>query len=83
MLTILLCYTIYGGGELGMGEVFTSGAKSAFVVTRLDEVRKIIAIFTQNPLNSTKLLNFLAFAKAFNLYTTRSKESGPPWRVDS
>jgi hypothetical protein len=61
--------------ELGMGEVFTSGDKFTFVVSRLDEVRKIIAIFTKYPLNSTKLLNCLAFSKAFELYTTRSKES--------
>ena len=58
-----------------MGEVFTSGDKSALVVSRLDEVREIIAIFTKSPLNSTKLLNFLAFSKAFDLYTSRSKES--------
>ena len=61
--------------ELGMGEVFTSGEKSTLAVSRLDEVRKIIAIFTKYPLNTTKLLNFLAFSKAFDLYTTRSKES--------
>lgn len=59
--------------ELGMGEVFTSGEKFTFVVSRLEEVRKIIAIFTKYPLNSTKLLNLLAFSKAFDLYTTRSK----------
>jgi hypothetical protein len=61
--------------ELGMGEVFTSGDKSTFVVSRLEDVREIIAIFTKYPLNTTKLLNFLAFSRAFDLYTTRSKES--------
>jgi len=58
-----------------MGEVFTSKEKSSLVVSRLDDVREIIAIFTKYPLNSTKLLNFLAFSEAFDLYTTRSKES--------
>jgi hypothetical protein len=58
-----------------MGKVFTSGDKSTFVVSRLDEVRKIIAIYTKYPLNPTKLLNLLAFSKAFDLYTTRNKES--------
>lgn len=58
------------GHELGMGDVFTSGDKSTLVISKLEDVRKIIAIFTKNPLNSTKLLNFLAFSEAFDLYLT-------------
>jgi hypothetical protein len=42
------------------------------VISRLNDVREIIAIFTKYPLNSTKYLNFLAFSKAFDLYTTRA-----------
>jgi hypothetical protein len=60
--------------ELGLGDVFIS-KNTTFVVSRLDEVRQIIAIFTKYPLNTTKLLNFLAFSKALDLYINRSKES--------
>lgn len=38
-------------------------------------IEKIINIFTEYPLNTTKLLNFLAFQKAYELYTSsKSKE---------
>jgi hypothetical protein len=40
----------------------TSGETSTLVISRLNDVREIIAIFTKYPLNSTKYLNFLAFS---------------------
>lgn len=39
------------------------------MVKSVDEVKQIIDIFTETPLNSNKQLNFLAFKKAFELYT--------------
>lgn len=55
---------------LGIGKVYTYGKASEFVVNKQIEVKKIIDIFNNYPLNSTKYLNFLAFKKAFELYTS-------------
>lgn len=55
---------------LGIGNVTTSGtrAKVYFRVRSKSELSMIIAIFSKYNLNSTKHLNFLAFAQAFMLY---------------
>lgn len=50
---------------LGIGKVYTTGKVAQYEVFDLKGVAKIIEIFTQYPLNSTKLLNFLDFKKAF------------------
>ena len=44
-----------------------------FIVTKLEEIKKIIRIFDQYQLNSTKLLNFLNFKEAFKIYINSAK----------
>nr|ATI20566.1 endonuclease [Ophiognomonia clavigignenti-juglandacearum] len=60
---------------LGIGKVYTYGKVSTFLVNQEKEVKNIISIFDNYPLNSTKYLNFLAFKKAFELYTTCNDKS--------
>jgi hypothetical protein len=55
---------------LGIGKVSTYGSMSNFEVYDLEGVKRIIEIFSKYTLNSTKLLNFLDFKKAFELYTS-------------
>lgn len=60
---------------LGTGKVVISGKVARFSITSIKGIAKIIDIFTEYPLNTTKLLNFLAFKKAYELYTSsKSKE---------
>jgi len=68
---------------LGTGKVVISGKVARFSITsppllkkkRGGGIAKIIDIFTEYPLKTTKLLNFLAFKKAYELYTSsKSKE---------
>jgi hypothetical protein len=60
---------------LGIGKVYTYGNASEFSVNKQIEVKKIIDIFNNYPLNSTKYLNFLAFKKAFELYTSSNDKN--------
>lgn len=53
---------------LKIGKVYTTGKVAQYEVYDIKGVQKIIEIFTQHPLNSTKLLNFLDFKRAFELY---------------
>lgn len=54
---------------LGLGKVYKSGNSCRFIVSKQSEVKKILETFTQSPLNSSKALNFIAWRKAFELYT--------------
>jgi len=58
---------------LGAGKVFTYVDKCTFVVSSLKEIQIIIDLLTEYPLNSTKLMNFLDFKKAFQFYTNNTK----------
>jgi hypothetical protein len=60
---------------LGIGKVHYSTKTARFTVTRLKEVEKIIDIFSKHSLRSTKLLNFLDFKKAFELYISSNEKS--------
>ena len=55
---------------LGIGKVFPSADKKriTFKVTILHEISIIIAIFDKYNLNTTKHLDYLAFARAYKLY---------------
>ena len=57
---------------LGLGKVVKdkSRAMCYYKVSRLDDIREIIKIFDSYSLNSTKILNFLKFKEAFELYTS-------------
>ena len=46
-----------------------------FRVTRQEEVLKIIEIFQNSHLNTTKHLNFLAFSQAFYLYIEKHNKT--------
>ena len=60
---------------LGMGKVFTKKKVATFEVFSLKEIEKIIKVFTDHPLKSTKLLNFLDFKKAYELYKSPNRKS--------
>jgi len=60
---------------LGMGKVFTRGNTCQYEVFDLKNIAKIIEIFTSHSLNTTKLLNFLNFKKAFELYMSSNRKS--------
>lgn len=53
---------------LGFGEVRSYKNFSSFTVTRLKDISLLINIFTNYPLQGTKLLNFIDFTKAYELY---------------
>ena len=57
---------------LGIGRVYVSNNEASFVVTIKEEIKLIIDIFSESSLNTTKHLNFLAFKKAFELYTNKN-----------
>jgi hypothetical protein len=58
---------------LGFGKAFEFKNTCIFRVDNFEDIKKIITIFEQYTLNSTKLLNFLSFKKAFELYINSSK----------
>jgi hypothetical protein len=65
--------------SLGIGKVYSEGGgapKASFMVYNKAEVKVIIDIFTKYPIKTTKLLNFLDFKKAFELYLTRKTHPG-------
>lgn len=55
---------------LGIGKVYITGSTAGFVVTNVKDTTKIIDIFSRYTLNTTKLLNFLDYKKAFEIYTS-------------
>jgi len=61
--------------SLGLGSVkeYTSLGFATFRITKQNEILEIIKIFDSVFLNTTKYYNFLAFKKAFFLYTSSSR----------
>lgn len=61
---------MYIKNTLGIGKVFASADKKVitFKVNTLHEIAILIAIFDKYSLNTTKHLDFLAFAQAYRLY---------------
>lgn len=59
--------------QLGMGKVLINEKTSSclFIINKHDDIRKLINIFTQYNLNTTKYLDYLDWKKAFNIYTNR------------
>jgi hypothetical protein len=55
---------------LKLGKVYINGSAARFVVTNVKDTAKIIDIFSRYTLNTTKLLNFRDFKKAFEVYTS-------------
>lgn len=58
--------------NLGFGKVYESkkSNNSSFSIAKKEDIQKLITIFDSYPLQSTKLLNFLAFKKAFYIYNS-------------
>jgi hypothetical protein len=59
-----------------MGKITITESAARFVVTNVKDTSEIIYIFSRYPLNTHKLLNFLDFKKAFEIYTS-SKQKNP------
>jgi hypothetical protein len=60
---------------LQIGKISYHKDMAFFRVGRQEELKKIIDIFSNAPLNTSKQLNFLDFKKAFELYTeTKNKD---------
>lgn len=55
---------------LELGKVYITGSAARFVVTNVKDTAKIIDIFSRYTLNTTKLLNFQDYKKAFEIYTS-------------
>jgi len=62
--------------NLQIGKVTTRGKAAYFTITNQKEIKTLIEIFSSNPLNTAKQLNFLDFKEAFELYTS-TKEKSP------
>lgn len=65
----------YIQSTLMIGKVYIFGSAAQFVVTSSKDVAVIIDIFNRYPLNTTKLLNFLDFKKAYEIYTSSRLKS--------
>lgn len=64
--------------RLGLGTVRIYERFVSFEVTKQKEIEKIIEIFSQNPLNTSKHLNFLEFKKAYSLYINMLDRNNSP-----
>ena len=53
---------------LDIGKVYESEKSCRFIVSKQSEIKKILDIFTNYPLISSKRLNLLTWDKAFKLY---------------
>lgn len=61
----------YIADRLGVGRVYQGNRFSSYVVSSRIDLIKIINIFDNYPLNTTKNLNYLIFKKGYELYTNR------------
>jgi hypothetical protein len=57
---------------LNLGRVNTSNDECIFVVTKQEDIRKLISIFDKYNLNTSKYLDYLDLKKAFILYYERT-----------
>jgi len=61
--------------KLCMGKIYSYTDKYIFVVTKMDEIKDLISIFSKYNLNTSKYLDFSDFKIAFTLYQKREKLS--------
>ena len=61
--------------KLGFGIVYVHKRTCFYTVTKKEDILKIISIFDIYTLNSSKILDYLDFKEAFNLYINRTKLS--------
>lgn len=57
--------------KLGIGNVYSYKDSKIFVVTKKEDIKKLISIFHKYTLNTSKYLDFSDFKKAFILYHKR------------
>ncbi|RYE15661.1 MAG: hypothetical protein EOP34_02310 [Rickettsiales bacterium] len=60
-----------------MGKIYSYSYKQNFVVTKKEDIYKLISVFEKYTLNSSKYLDFLDFKLAFTLYQNREKLTDP------
>lgn len=65
----------YIAQRLGVGRVYEGDHFSSYIVSSRTDLIKIFNIFDNNPLNTTKYLNYILFKEGYELYTKR-KTSG-------
>jgi hypothetical protein len=70
-----LALLLFIQSKLGIGAVKTYNKTALFKVIRIKDIQVIIDIFSFNPLNTTKHLNFMDFKKAYELYINSDKKS--------
>lgn len=63
---------VYVHNTLGIGIVNQEGEECKFVVSNIEGIRSLIAIFDLYNLNTTKYLDYMDFREAFNLYRGRN-----------
>jgi hypothetical protein len=56
-----------------MGKIYSYTDKYIFVVTKIEDIKNLISIFSKYNLNSSKYLDFSDFNLAFTLYQKREK----------
>ena len=66
----------YIKNKLDMGSIYASKDSQIFTISKKDDISKLISIFDSYTLNTSKYLDFLAFKKAFILYTDRNNLTG-------
>lgn len=59
--------------NLRMGKIYSYTDKYIFVVTKMEDIKNLISIFSKYKLNSSKYLDFSDFNLAFTLYQKREK----------
>ena len=59
--------------KLRVGKIYSYKDKHIFVVTKIEDINKLISIFSQYNLNTSKYLDFSDFKLAFTLYQKREK----------
>ena len=61
----------YIQSKLNIGNVRVYKDECKFIVTKRDDIRKLITLFDTYNLNTSKYLDYLDFKEAFNLYNDR------------
>ena len=61
----------YIKSKLGFGKIYQNGDSQTFIVTKKEDIKKLISIFYKYKLNTTKYLDYLDLKEAFNLYHER------------
>jgi len=56
-----------------MGKIYSYTDKYIFVVTKMEDIKNLISIFSKYNLNTSKYLDFSDFNLAFTLYQKREK----------